>query len=319
VNRSDAPLFAHVFNIGLRRRISMLSDPGGIRLIPRTPAYCGSVATGRLAGFKLCWATGLPTDQPRTDSVMVIITQEPADLGALATKEHLPRSAPPVAPRQVLVDAAARGGSRSRGDEPGPATAPFAMYWRDYQLYPIAGSLDYGEPQVDASPAGSPPQRGMAGTMEVRLEAFTIAPDTRVDILACARRSAVPYRATTVIGEAPSIVVWSGEIQGTIDLYVWTSPLDPNTQSSGPSTLADLLPQESSDVAKPMIAGSDDQAPSLLAPGASMQLAALARASLRCRFREVATAFHGSFGADDRGTTCMTPAVSVAIGIERGG
>jgi hypothetical protein len=315
-NRTDAPLYSHVFNIGLRGRISMLSDPGGIRLMPSTPAYCGSVATGRLVGFKLRWATGLPTDRPRTDSVMVIVTQGPADLGALATKEHLARSAPLVAPRQVLLDAAARGASRSRGDEPAPATTPFAMYWRDCTLYPVAGSLDYGSPQVDANPAGSPPPRGMAGTVEVRLEVLAIAPDVRVDILACAPRSATPYCATTVVGAVPDVVVWSGDLQGVIDIYIWTSPFD---STRAPHTLADLLPPESSDVAKAMIAGSDDQAPSSLSSGASMQLAALARASLRRRFREVATAFHGSFGAEDRGTTCTTPAVSLAIGIKRGG
>jgi hypothetical protein len=312
VNRTRAEVFAHVFSVELRGRIAMLSDPGGIQLIPGTPAYCGAASTGRLAGFQLFWPAGLPADQPRLDTAMVIITQQPADLGALETQEHLARSAAPVSPLEALIGQIARGGSRGMSDEPACSPSPFAIYWRDFELFPLGGSLDYGAPQVDASPPGAPPPRCTTATVQVGLDALVVAADTRVDVLVCGRSSSTPYRTTTLTGPAPGrVAIWSGELQGALDVYVWTSP-----QRGDPGTLADLLALQPTREPVALLRRPDDGVASPLAAGASKQLAALARVALRGASADVTMAFHGSFGAGDRGTRCTTPAAAFEIRLE---
>jgi hypothetical protein len=307
-----------VFNIGLRGRIAMLSAPGGIQLMagkpgtPASPAYCGAASTGRLSGFRLSWPPGLPADQPRLDTVMVIITQQPADLGALANQEHLARAMAPVSPLEALIGQIARGGSRGTSDEPARAPSPFAIHWRDYQLFPLGGSLDYGAPQVDASPPGAPPPRGATATVQVGLDARVVAAGTRVDVLVCGRSSSAPYRATTLTGSASGRVpIWSGELQGALDVYVWTSP-----QVGELRPLADLLlAMQSTSEPVALLRRPDDGVASPLAAGASMQLAALARTALRGASASVTLAFHGSFGAGDRGASCTTPAAAFEISL----
>jgi hypothetical protein len=130
-NRTGAKRYGHVFNIGLRKRIAMLSDPGGILLDPGKTAYCGLGAGNALVGFPLRWPVGLPLDQPRTDTLMVIVTDRPHDLGALESREHLVQ-ARGLSPLASLFEQIATG--RSRGAD--AAVSPFAIHWRDFELDP---------------------------------------------------------------------------------------------------------------------------------------------------------------------------------------
>jgi Caspase domain len=322
-NRTSEPVFANVFNIGLRRRIALLSatDASGIRLPPDAPVYAGATIDGGLAGFQLFWPEALPRDRPRVDTVMVVITQDPADLRVLESVEHLARSPGRSTSLQALLGQLARGGSRSVDDAGAEPPAAFALCWRDYRLFPLHGSLDIGVPQVDASPTGSGPASGGAATMQIRLAALAADPGTRVDVLVCARSAAAPYCATTVIGCAPrDLVVWIGELRGPADVYVWTS-----TDRGDRRPLADFMTH--GPIAEPVtvLRAPDHDPRSALAPGASLQLAAIARAALLgiegATASEVVTAFRGSFGADEHddpaGQRYTTAAASFSIAIDR--
>lgn len=313
-NKTDKPLFANVFNIGLRRRIALLSNPAasGVELLPDTPTYVGTTIAGALVGFSPSWPAGLPRDQPRLDTVMVVITAQPADLRVLESGEHLVQPRQNGTPLQALLDQIATGRARSPGDA-NPAAA-FAICWRDFRLFPLDASLDLGVPQVDASPLGCVPPRAVAATLRIRLDTLTAAPDTRLDVLVCARSTATSYRATTVVGEVPrDLLVWHGELHGPADIYVWTS-----TGTANHGSLADLLAAQPVAAPLAVLGVPEDDPRSRLAAGASLALAAMARRALLGIAPDVATAFRGSFGGDDPGTDLNYAAsASFAIAIER--
>ncbi|HET7501460.1 MAG TPA: caspase family protein [Kofleriaceae bacterium] len=149
-NTTDAPLYANVFNIGLQRRIALLSaDWASGALVKRgTPVYVGDRTHDELRGFQLAWPAGLARDRPRRDTVMVVITTEPADLRALESGSYLqPRAA--QSPLQALLAQLAPGTPRG-----GLTSARYAIVWRDYLLFPIDGPLDPGIPEVGRSPVG---------------------------------------------------------------------------------------------------------------------------------------------------------------------
>lgn len=133
INHTSQARYGHVFSVGLRKRISMISAPGGIKLNPERPAYCDHDATGAVVGFTLNWPKGLPRDQPRTDTVMVVITDKPQDLSALANREHLGRPLVKMSSLEALFGQLATGRPR---DGHGQAASPFAIYWRDFELDP---------------------------------------------------------------------------------------------------------------------------------------------------------------------------------------
>jgi hypothetical protein len=317
VNRGARPVFANVFNIGLRRRIALLSAhaASGLKLPPSTPVYVGDTLAGQLVGFALSWPQGMPRDQPRLDTTMVMITAEPTDLSVLVSGEHLgqPKAiTTPATPLGALLDQLATG--RPRNLDPADGTAAFAICWRDYRLFPLDASLDFGAPQVDANPPGSALPRSVTATPQIRLTELAVTAGTRVDVLVCARGAAVPYRATTVIGNAPSeLVVWHGELHGPADIYVWTS-----ADRGDRRTLADLLASRSIAGPVAMLGAPDSDPSSRLAAGASLVLAAMARVALLGITPDVATAFRGSFGGDDPGTDCYSAAsVAFAIAMDR--
>jgi caspase domain-containing protein len=316
-NRSARPVFANVFNLGLRRRIALLSAQAasGLKLPPNTPVYVGDTPAGQLVGLTLGWPQGMPRDQPRLDTAMVMITTEPADLSMLVTSEYLAASqktASPPTPLGALLDQLATG--RPRNLDAASGASAFAICWRDYRLFPLDASLDFGAPQVDANPTGSAPPHSVTAKLQIRLTELAVAAGTRVDALVCARSAAMPYCATTVIGSAPSeLTVWRGELHGPADLYVWTSP-----DRGDRRTLADLLASRPITGPVAMLSAPDGEPQSRLATGASLELAAMARATLLGLTPDVATAFRGSFGGDDPSTDCYSAAsVAFAIAIDR--
>jgi hypothetical protein len=186
------------------------------------------------------------------------------------------------------------------------------MYWRDFQLFPLSGSLDYGSPQVDASPPGAAASQHVTTTVQLEVDTLCITADTRVDILVCPRGSDTPFRATTLMAGAPSsLAIWSGPLCGVLDVYVWTSSAPGSSR-----TLTELLADQSISELWALLRAPASDSRSRLAVGASMRLAALARDRLRSADREVATAFHGSFGDNNRRAHCASAAVSFAIELD---
>jgi Caspase domain len=282
-NTGKASVHANVFNIGLRRKITRLNRaPSGVELRPAGTYYISNEVAGPLEGFALRWPIGLPRDQPRLDTILVVLTPKPADLSMLVSSEHL------AATRGPRANAVTRSGAEA-------APPAFALRWLDYALYPLDASLDFGPPQVDASPPGSaPPRVDAAQRRGIWLDQLTLAAGTRIDVLVCARSATTPYRATTMLGDAPSkLAIWLGELRGPADVYVWSSPV-----SADRRPLAELM--ASRDLGEPVATLRADAGDprARLAAGASMQLAAIARTALLGVAPGAATAFHGSFGAD---------------------
>ncbi|HMG55462.1 MAG TPA: hypothetical protein VK601_18320, partial [Kofleriaceae bacterium] len=131
-----------------QRRIALLSEAwtSGVPLMPHKPVDVGSAAGGELRGFGLSWPAGLPPDRPRHDTVMAMITAEPADLRVLESHSHLVVPKGALSPMQELLAQLARGVPRG-----GMKPARYAIVWRDYLLFPIDASLEHGVPEVEAT------------------------------------------------------------------------------------------------------------------------------------------------------------------------
>jgi hypothetical protein len=92
-SKATRPLYAHVFNLGLRGKITLLTasiEPGGVRLTPAAPELVlGEANHGTLDGLPLHWPPGLPRETfPRLDEIVVIMTSAPAVLRVLETLER---------------------------------------------------------------------------------------------------------------------------------------------------------------------------------------------------------------------------------------
>lgn len=311
-NETDAPLYANVFNVGLQRRIALLSDAwaSGVPLLPNKPVYVGDTTSGQLGGFRLSWPPGLVPDQPRRDTVMTIVTAEPADLRVLESRSHLVQSKDVLPPLQALLAHAARGVPRGS-----LKATRCGIVWRDYLLFPINGSLAFGIPEVDASPprAGAPRATGTA-TLRIRCDAIQRSRDsTRVDVLVVARSSHTPLRATTYLPHGPTAPeVWRDAASGAIDIYAFTSSARPDARS-----LDELLRAQAIEDAIAALRATDGDPRVELAAGASLVLASAARRALAQADPAVATVFRGSFWTDCVGAVRYhTSAVAFTLTVE---
>ena len=311
-NTTDARLYANVFNIGLRRRIALLSDAwaSGVPVLPGAPVYVGDTPGGELRGFGLSWPDGLPLDRPRRDTVMAMITTEPADLRVLESHSFLVQPKSALSPLQELLAQLACGVPRG-----GMTPARYAIVWRDYLLFPIDASLELGIPEVDASPSRIAAPHGTgAATLRIRCEAIERASDaTRLDVLVCARSVASPVCTTTYLPDGSiDPEVWQGVAHGAVDVYAFTS-----TATLARRSLAELLSAERLDDAIATLRAADGDPRVGLARGASLQVAAAARRALAQADPAAATAFRGSFGADSAGAVrYRAAAVAFTLAIE---
>lgn len=103
--------------------------------------YIGDTTSGELRGFGLSWPAGLPRDRPRRNTVMAMITTEPADLRALESDSHLARGS--SGPRALPEHHAPLASGVPRG---GRTPARYTILWRDCLLYPFDGPLVFGAP-----------------------------------------------------------------------------------------------------------------------------------------------------------------------------
>lgn len=92
-NKSQHRLYAHIFNLGVRSQVTLLSDfaSSGILLDGKNDTYVlgENEATGALEGLDILWPEGLPaTGEPRLDEIIVIVTTHPVSLRALESKQQ---------------------------------------------------------------------------------------------------------------------------------------------------------------------------------------------------------------------------------------
>src|SRR5262249_32276574 len=91
--KGQRELYAHIFNIGLRGKVTLLTAfaPAGVVLNSNEPEFVlGRRADGALLGLNLSWPQGMPRETfPRVDEIVVIVTSTRTSLRSLETVEQL--------------------------------------------------------------------------------------------------------------------------------------------------------------------------------------------------------------------------------------
>jgi hypothetical protein len=146
-NQGDREVFIHLFNVGVRGKITRLSTSTTLGAPVRSGASVtfGAVDGRGLVGFSLRWPDGLPTDTPRRDEILVVATSRPVDLGVLETAQAI---AGPAVTRgddglRQLLGQLHRGGTRAA--DRSALTQGFALVRRSFQLHPAHGRIAAGE------------------------------------------------------------------------------------------------------------------------------------------------------------------------------
>jgi len=328
-NGSPRTLYAHVFNIGLRDRIALISS---LELPPHGERTLGADIDEQLRGIPLTWPIGLSRSAPGIDTLLTIVTTAPTDLRMLETspRHEVARSADsPLA--QHLLGQPTRAGARGRGME----VEPFAMVWRDYWLFPLHARLAMTEFEIDDKPfgirpaaPGAPPPATELCVRLGALDAFdrgAAGANLRIDGLVCTRTpdGTLPYRARTFrCARGPDgrllalddDVLWLGPAQDFVDIYLWTSA------GGDDSDLADLLRRSAGtahmlDAMSALCDGAGPRA-STLASAGSAALGALACELLHRVARDVRGLYRGSLSPGQRTSTysfcTIAPARSAA-------
>jgi hypothetical protein len=89
-SRARRRLYLHVFNVGVRSQVSLLSEvsPAGAVLDRGDePFVLGQAPNGTFDGLLLLWPLGLPRTFPRLDELIVIATTAKTNLSGLETRE----------------------------------------------------------------------------------------------------------------------------------------------------------------------------------------------------------------------------------------
>jgi hypothetical protein len=83
-NTSDRDLYFFVFDLGVAGAISLVTaaDPDGLRIEPGQEHVVGE-RDNILRGSELVWPDGVPTDDPRPEALLVIVTAQRQDLSVL--------------------------------------------------------------------------------------------------------------------------------------------------------------------------------------------------------------------------------------------
>lgn len=141
-NDGDQAMFVSLLDIGVSSRIEVMtaSDPGGIRLAPGTTYTHGwDDVRQKLTGVPLTWPEGIDTTAARPETILVLISDGPVDVGVL--RQQGVRSAGPRrggdSDLERLLAQIATGTTREVGDAP-PDRARYAVQAIDFTLSPTA-------------------------------------------------------------------------------------------------------------------------------------------------------------------------------------
>lgn len=243
-SRAHRQLFAHVFNIGLRGKITLLTSfaPSGVPLDYGKDFVIGKLPDGTLQGLGVSWPEGMPTATfPRVDELVVIVSTVQASLQRLETTEHL-------APRRTSGTLVPKGSSTPLGDllaqlqdgaprdvtrdvRQGERMEDYLIQRLSFLLHPRTAAMADVSFEVDEDPlrqagaraagawlvqgtkAARPPQPSQR-TVAIRLADLVVEDnralgraDIRVDALICTRGAS----------EAGSRVTWTQKYQRVRD------------------------------------------------------------------------------------------------------
>lgn len=343
-SRAEDTLYAHIFNIGIRSTIKLVTGnaaPAGCPLTTEEPEFVlGRYFDGTLPGEGLSWARDVPRGAlPRLDELVVIITTACASLQGLETGTGGQRGATrgPGSQLQDLLSQLQDGLPRSL--PAGRAKDGFYVKRLSYWLYPreaamadvpfeIATPLYRAAAQV--GDAWQPPRvdatsRSRSGRIAIRLAELAV-PDQlavsglRLDALICTRSAAgsegfatwTQRYAAVKPGEHldfESAVVFQGAVTDFVEICLWVS-----SDTGASLELSELLAQRGDraaieDAARALvIAGNDSQSPWIPAVGASAALIRAAHEALVAGTGQPVGLYRAAFLARDRFGAGRSPA-----------
>jgi hypothetical protein len=308
-NPAPRNVYVHIFNVGLRGKITLLTNyaPAGVMLGLGAEHVLGYELDGTLTGLELSWPADLPRSTfPRVDTLLVIATTTPANLTVLETVEVAMRGMKDL-PRnglEQLLGQLQTGNTREIGKQ-----APLDAYLikrLTYFLHPRDGRVTSKAFLVDDAASGqsaarsaeawqtpaaaSPPRR-----IAVRLADLVIndnhawfATDVRIDALIVTRSDApdagyrpqtIPFGRVTNGQRLPieNSLLFLGEVRDFVDICLWVSRNTTNSPSL-PQLLANQAqrPEVRDAFAALLTTAGVVAAPWVTAVGASAVLAGVA-------------------------------------------
>ncbi|HEY0480658.1 MAG TPA: caspase family protein [Kofleriaceae bacterium] len=272
-SKSQRTLYAHVFNIGLRGRITLLTEfsPAGVALNSEGPDFVlGERHDGTLLGLALGWPVGMPRDTfPRLDEIVVIVTSARTSLRNLETiEQHVASRSASSSKLQDLLAQLQDGLPRTvRGAQSADGffmkRLTYLLHPRDTVMADIPFELDDNPlRQAAARMPGAwivPGERlsiapGQPGALSIRIidlvieDCRALSRDLRMDALVCTRsRGAGSYTTWTRryrgvrAGDRLDVgggAVFRGSVLDFVDIYLWAS-----RDSEDGLTLEQLLAQ----------------------------------------------------------------------------
>lgn len=158
-NRGDRQLFVHVFNVGVRGKVTLLTKnaaPSGVALQSGDrPFVLGKLPDGELRGVSIYWPKGLPqAGFPRVDEYFVFVTSSKVNLASLETQFHLTGTTERGSGTKLqdLLAQVHDGLTRDAGgDEP---MEGFFVQRLSYLLYPRDAAMGGLAFQIDENPSG---------------------------------------------------------------------------------------------------------------------------------------------------------------------
>lgn len=261
-SRQQRTLYAHVFNVGLRGKITLLThaQPGGAPLACGGRAFVlGEQSDGALPGLTLSWPAGMPRETfPRIDEIVVILTAGQTNLRSLETVEHaVGQRGLGGSKLQDLLAQIHDGKARSlRGEDPIDGylmeRLTYFLHPRDAAMADIPFAVDDNPLRLAAARAhdawrvpgeSSPSVASAPCEIVVRLtdlivhSGCTLPSDLRIDALVCTRSTGdAPghvawtgrFRNVNVVDgqrlELDPDVVFRGVVQDFVEVFLWASP-----------------------------------------------------------------------------------------------
>jgi hypothetical protein len=145
-NDNEQPVHVSLIDIGVAAEVAVLtrSSPSGIRLNPGDRYVLGSTTLAHEArGMKIAWPAGLAPTGPRPETILVITTEEPHDLGPL--EQRGVRAPVRGSPLDQMLAQAAYGISRATGNDRGDQSGAYAIRSITFDVAPGTRPVDIPE------------------------------------------------------------------------------------------------------------------------------------------------------------------------------
>ncbi|WP_344951802.1 caspase family protein [Sphaerisporangium flaviroseum] len=290
-NRDPRRLYFFLFDLGVSRAITLITsaDPSGIGLDRDEEWVVGGSPDGDgLVGQELFWPERFTGGVPRSESLIVIVTDRRQELRALEQEGLQGRQRGDASPLENLITQIADGGTRELRADQGSGVR-YAVRQFEFLLHPQAAPADEAASfLLDELPDRSlrimppPPATPPPGAVTVRLTELisSRAPvpgeaGLRVDAIVLTAPpgpagGARVHRAVTAWARASDQVsfdpvpLYDGPVREHLDIAIWVS-----RDRAGAPSLAEMLAQQ------PAAPGPEDDPPGPPAIGAVSDTAAV--------------------------------------------